>query len=64
MIHALECKHLSKGLAQINLRDNKVLLWCVVALSLSTVSSLHHLSGLRYQLMMNIVPCRVHPCDQ
>ncbi|WVO20606.1 potassium/sodium efflux P-type ATPase, fungal-type [Cryptococcus decagattii] len=36
MIHALECKHLSRGLAQINLRDNRVLLWCVIVLSLST----------------------------
>ncbi|BEJ14512.1 hypothetical protein CspHIS471_0402790 [Cutaneotrichosporon sp. HIS471] len=36
MIHALECKHMLRGLFQINLMDNKVLLWCVVALSLTT----------------------------
>ncbi|WWD22658.1 potassium/sodium efflux P-type ATPase, fungal-type [Kwoniella shandongensis] len=36
MIHALECKHFSKGLWQINLRDNKVLLWCAVVLCLAT----------------------------
>ncbi|KAK8844789.1 potassium/sodium efflux P-type ATPase, fungal-type [Kwoniella newhampshirensis] len=36
MIHALECKHFSKGLWQINLRDNKILLWCAVVLCLAT----------------------------
>ncbi|TYJ53053.1 potassium/sodium efflux P-type ATPase, fungal-type [Cryptococcus floricola] len=36
MIHALECKHFSKSLWQINLRDNRVLLWCVVVLVLTT----------------------------
>ncbi|ODN73715.1 potassium/sodium efflux P-type ATPase, fungal-type, variant [Cryptococcus amylolentus CBS 6039] len=36
MIHALECKHFYKGLWQINLRDNRVLLWCVVVLVLAT----------------------------
>ncbi|ORY35588.1 putative calcium-transporting ATPase 3 [Naematelia encephala] len=36
MIHALECKHFSNGLWQINLRDNKVLLWCAVVLCLAT----------------------------
>ena len=36
MIHALECKHVTKGLLQIDLRDNSVLLWCVVVLTLST----------------------------
>jgi potassium/sodium efflux P-type ATPase len=36
MIHALECKHMYRGLMQINLRDNKVLLWCVVVLTLAT----------------------------
>lgn len=62
MIHALECKHLSKGLAQINLRDNRVLLWCVIVLSLSTASS-YYLSGLRRLLMMNVVPRCVHSCN-
>lgn len=36
MIHALECKHMSRGLWQMNLYDNKVLLWCVVVLTLAT----------------------------
>ncbi|WVQ82803.1 potassium/sodium efflux P-type ATPase, fungal-type [Cryptococcus sp. DSM 104549] len=36
MIHALECKHFSKGIWQVNLWDNKTLLWCVVALILAT----------------------------
>ncbi|WVF66526.1 potassium/sodium efflux P-type ATPase, fungal-type [Kwoniella sp. CBS 6097] len=36
MIHALECKHFSKGLGQVNLRDNKVLLWSVLVLMLAT----------------------------
>nr|ODN85706.1 potassium/sodium efflux P-type ATPase, fungal-type [Cryptococcus depauperatus CBS 7841] len=36
MIHAIECKHFSKGIGQIDWMDNKVLLWCVVVLSLST----------------------------
>ncbi|ODN86846.1 potassium/sodium efflux P-type ATPase, fungal-type [Cryptococcus wingfieldii CBS 7118] len=36
MIHALECKHFYKGLWQINLRDNRILLWCVVVLVLTT----------------------------
>ena len=38
MIHALECKHFSRGLFQVDLRDNKVLLWCAVVLTLTTVS--------------------------
>ena len=36
MIHALECKHFTRGIMQVNLRDNKVLLWCAVVLMLST----------------------------
>ena len=36
MIHALECKHFSKGILQVNLLDNKVLLWCAVVLLLTT----------------------------
>ncbi|TXT13135.1 hypothetical protein VHUM_01536 [Vanrija humicola] len=36
MIHSLECKHTYKSVFQTNLRDNKVLLWCVVVLTLST----------------------------
>lgn len=36
MIHALECKHMVRGMFQINLWDNKVLLWCVIVLSLAT----------------------------
>jgi magnesium-transporting ATPase (P-type) len=36
MIHSLECKHFTKSLFQVNLLDNKVLLWCVVVLSLMT----------------------------
>nr|XP_019014014.1 potassium/sodium efflux P-type ATPase, fungal-type [Kwoniella pini CBS 10737]OCF52795.1 potassium/sodium efflux P-type ATPase, fungal-type [Kwoniella pini CBS 10737] len=36
MIHGLECKHFTKGLFQINLRDNKVLLWSVFVLALGT----------------------------
>lgn len=36
MIHALECKHMNRGMFQVNLMDNKVLLWCVIVLALST----------------------------
>jgi magnesium-transporting ATPase (P-type) len=36
MIHSFECKHFSRGLFQVNLRDNKVLLWCAIVLMLST----------------------------
>ncbi|WVR03068.1 potassium/sodium efflux P-type ATPase, fungal-type [Kwoniella sp. DSM 27419] len=36
MIHALECKHFRKGLGQVNLADNKVLLWSVLVLLLAT----------------------------
>lgn len=36
MIHALECKHFSRGILQVNLFDNKVLLWCAVVLALTT----------------------------
>jgi magnesium-transporting ATPase (P-type) len=36
MIHALECKHFNRGLFQVNLWDNKVLLWCAVVLILAT----------------------------
>lgn len=35
MIHSLECKHLEKGLFQVDLFDNKLLLWSAFALSLS-----------------------------
>lgn len=40
MIHSLECKHFTKSLLQIDLFDNKVLLWCAGLLLLSTVSKL------------------------
>lgn len=36
MIHALECKHFTRGILQVNLFDNKVLLWCAVVLALTT----------------------------
>ncbi|WWC97573.1 potassium/sodium efflux P-type ATPase, fungal-type [Kwoniella sp. B9012] len=36
MIHGLECKHFSKGIMQVNLKDNKVLLWSVFVLALGT----------------------------
>jgi len=36
MIHALECKHVSKGIFQVDLKDNKILLWCAVVLVLTT----------------------------
>lgn len=36
MIHALECKHVNRGMFQVNLLDNKVLLWCVIVLALTT----------------------------
>jgi len=36
MIHAFECKHFTRGIFQVNLLDNKVLLWCAVVLMLST----------------------------
>jgi magnesium-transporting ATPase (P-type) len=36
MIHSLECKHFTKSLFRVDLLDNKVLLWCVVVLSLMT----------------------------
>lgn len=36
MIHALECKHVMQSVFRMNLLDNKVLLWCVVVLSLTT----------------------------
>lgn len=62
MIHALECKHLSRGLAQINLRDNMVLLWCVIVLSLSTASPLLSIWPRRL-LMMIVVPRCVHSCN-
>ncbi len=35
MIHSLECKHLEKGIFQVDLMDNKLLLWSAFALSLS-----------------------------
>jgi hypothetical protein len=38
MIHAIECKHFTNGLFQIDILDNKVLLWCAGLLLLSTVS--------------------------
>ncbi|WWC90206.1 potassium/sodium efflux P-type ATPase, fungal-type [Kwoniella dendrophila CBS 6074] len=36
MIHGLECKHFTKGIMQVNLRDNKILLWSVLVLALGT----------------------------
>ena len=36
MVHSLECKHFTKGLFQMNLLDNKVLLWCALVLALTT----------------------------
>ncbi|KAL1407292.1 hypothetical protein Q8F55_006713 [Vanrija albida] len=36
MIHSLECKHTYNSMFRTNMRDNKVLLWCVVVLTLST----------------------------
>ncbi len=36
MIHSLECKRFSRSLLQLDLSDNKVLLWCAVVLKLST----------------------------
>ena len=35
MVHALECKHLEMSLFQMNLLDNRFLLWSSLALSLS-----------------------------
>lgn len=35
MIHSLECKHLELSLFQMNLLDNKLLLWSAFALSLT-----------------------------
>jgi Na+-exporting ATPase len=37
MIHAIECKHFTLSIFQIDLLDNKVLLWCAGLLLLSTV---------------------------
>ena len=37
MIHSLECKHFTLSIFQIDLLDNKVLLWCAGLLLLSTV---------------------------
>ncbi|WRT63192.1 potassium/sodium efflux P-type ATPase, fungal-type [Kwoniella shivajii] len=36
MIHALECKHFTKGIMQVHLGDNRVLLWSVLVLALGT----------------------------
>lgn len=36
MIHSLECKHFNLSLLQVDLLDNKILLWCAVVLALST----------------------------
>ena len=36
MIHSLECKHFSRGMFQVDLRDNKILLWCAIVLTLAT----------------------------
>jgi len=36
MIHSLQCKHFSRGIFQVNLLDNKVLLWCALVLMLTT----------------------------
>ncbi|KAJ9125453.1 hypothetical protein QFC22_000414 [Naganishia vaughanmartiniae] len=41
MIHSLECKHLEKGLFQMDLMDNKLLLWSAFALSLSVFPVLY-----------------------
>jgi len=35
MIHSLECKHLELSIFQMNLLDNKLLLWSAFALSLT-----------------------------
>jgi len=36
MFHSLECKHFTMSLFKMNLKDNKVLLWCAVVLILTT----------------------------
>jgi len=41
MLHSLQCKHLEKGLFQVNLVDNRLLLWSAFALSLSVVPCLY-----------------------
>lgn len=41
MVHALECKHFTLSIFQIDLLDNKVLLWCALVLLLSTFPVVH-----------------------
>lgn len=41
MVHSLECKHLEKSLFQMDLMDNKLLLWSAFALSLSVFPVLY-----------------------
>lgn len=36
MIHSFECKHFTRGITQVSLLDNKVLLWCALVLALTT----------------------------
>jgi magnesium-transporting ATPase (P-type) len=41
MVHSLECKHLEKSIFQMDLMDNKLLLWSAFALSLSVFPVLY-----------------------
>jgi Na+-exporting ATPase len=66
MIHAFECKHFTKGIFQVNLRDNKVLLWCGIVLILGTVSERSplflQLPALSIRsLVDDVVPRGLHP---
>ena len=66
IIHSLECKHFTKGMFQIDLKDNRVLLWCAVILILGTVSSVFDPSVESRALLMpeSAVPGRLYPCNQ
>jgi hypothetical protein len=63
MIHAIECKHFTNGLFQIDILDNKVLLWCAGLLLLSTVRIRSSTSISLAKLILS-VPRRPHPRHQ
>jgi hypothetical protein len=62
MFHALECKHLERSLFQMNLLDNRLLLWSALALSLSVCE--WRLFDQRCRVLartLNICPLFQHP---
>lgn len=52
MIHSLECKHLERSLFQVNLLDNKLLLWSAFTLSLTVFPIIYipRLSDVAFQV--------------